>query len=157
MAQAKHGVPRERLILNTSHNHSCPVTEDVLWLYYEFTPEEAAVKDRYTEQVYAWYDELIGQAIANLEPAGLCFEQGLAGIAVNRRRSRGPESRALGGQVDHDVPVIAIKAGEHIRGLVFGYSCHTTALGGLSISGDYAGFAQLELEKTYPASHSWQR
>lgn len=152
MAQAKHGVPRERLILNTSHNHSCPVTEDVLWLYYEFTPEEAAVKDRYTEQVYAWYDELIGQAIANLEPAGLCFEQGLAGIAVNRRRSRGPESRALGGQVDHDVPVIAIKAGEYIRGLVFGYSCHTTALGGLSISGDYAGFAQLELEKTYPGS-----
>lgn len=152
MAQAKHGISRERLVLNTSHNHSCPVTEDVLWLYYEFTPDEAAKKDRYTEQVYAWYDELIGQAIANLEPAELSFEQGLAGIAVNRRRSRGAESRALGGQVDHDVPVIAIKAGERIRGLVFGYSCHTTALGGLSISGDYAGFAQLELEKTYPGS-----
>jgi neutral ceramidase len=40
-AAEKHGVARERLILNTSHNHSCPVTEDVLWLYYEFTPEEA--------------------------------------------------------------------------------------------------------------------
>ena len=152
MAQAKHGISRERLILNTSHNHSCPVTEDVLWLYYEFTPDEAAKKDRYTEQVYAWYDELIGLAIANLEPAELSFEQGLAGIAVNRRRSRGAESRALGGQVDHDVPVIAIKAGEQIRGLVFGYSCHTTALGGLTISGDYAGFAQLELEKNYAGS-----
>ena len=150
VAEEKHGLPRERLILNTSHNHSCPVTEDVLWLYYEFSSEETALKDRYTAWVYEKYDEVIGKAIANLAPAELAFEQGLAGVAVNRRRSRGPESRALGGQVDHDVPVITVKSGEQIRGIVFGYSCHTTALGGLSINGDYAGFAQLELEKLYP-------
>ena len=29
-ALAQHGIARERLILNYSHNHSCPVTEDVL-------------------------------------------------------------------------------------------------------------------------------
>ncbi|MHB1078496.1 MAG: hypothetical protein ACYC67_03780 [Prosthecobacter sp.] len=151
-ALEKHGIPRERLILNTSHNHSCPVTADVLWLYYEFTPEEAAVKDRYTAMVYAKYEEVIGKAIANLAPAELGFEQGLAGVAVNRRRSRGPESRALGGQVDQDVPVITVKAGNDLKAIVFGYSCHTTALGGLSINGDYAGFAQLELEKSFPGS-----
>ena len=149
-AAEKHGVARERLILNASHNHSCPVTEDVLWLYYEFTPEEAAAKDRYTRMVYAKYDEVIGAAIAALKPAELSFEQGLAGVAVNRRRSRGPESRALGGQVDQDVPVIAVKSGNALQAVVFGYSCHTTALGGLSINGDYAGFAQLELEKSIP-------
>jgi hypothetical protein len=151
-AAEKHGVPRERLILNTSHNHSCPVTEDVLWLYYEFTPEEAAARDRYTAMVYAKYDEVIGAAIVALAPAELAFEQGLAGVAVNRRRSRGPESRAFGGQVDHDVPVITVKAGNELKAIVFGYSCHTTALGGLSINGDYAGFAQLELEKSFPGS-----
>ncbi|HBJ85331.1 MAG TPA: hypothetical protein DDZ88_15940 [Verrucomicrobiales bacterium] len=151
-ALEKHGVPRERLILNTSHNHSCPVTEDVLWLYYEFTPEEAAAKDRYTAMVYAKYDEVIGAAIAELKPAEVAYEQGLAGVAVNRRRSRGPESRALGGQVDQDVPVITVKAGNDLKAIVFGYSCHTTALGGLSINGDYAGFAQLELEKSFPGS-----
>jgi hypothetical protein len=151
-ALEKHGIPRERLILNTSHNHSCPVTADVLWLYYEFTPEEAAVRDRYTAMVYAKYEEVIGAAIANLAPAELAFDQGLAGVAVNRRRSRGPESRALGGQVDQDVPVITVKAGNDLKAIVFGYSCHTTALGGLSINGDYAGFAQLELEKSYPNS-----
>ncbi|MBL9176703.1 MAG: hypothetical protein JNM65_01495 [Verrucomicrobiaceae bacterium] len=149
-ALEEHRVPRERLILNTSHNHSCPVTEDVLWLYYEFTPEEAAVKDRYTQMVYAKYDEVIGKAIANLAPAELAFEQGLAGVAVNRRRSRGAESRAFGGQVDQDVPVITMKTGTDPKAIVFGYSCHTTALGGLSINGDYAGFAQLELEKSFP-------
>jgi len=149
-ALEKHGIPRERLILNTSHNHSCPVTADVLWLYYEFTPEEAAVKDRYTALVYAKYEEVIAAAIANLAPAELAFDQGLAGVAVNRRRSRGPESRAFGGQVDQDVPVITVKSGNDLKAIVFGYSCHTTALGGLSINGDYAGFAQLELEKSFP-------
>ncbi|HRH94874.1 MAG TPA: hypothetical protein PLB55_03015 [Prosthecobacter sp.] len=151
-AAEKHGVARERLILNTSHNHSCPVTEDVLWLYYEFTPEEVAAKDRYTAMVYAKYDEVIGKAIASLAPAEVAFEQGLAGVAVNRRRSRGPESRAFGGQVDQDVPVITVKAGDDLKAIVFGYSCHTTALGGLSINGDYAGFAQLELERSFPGS-----
>lgn len=151
-AAGKHHIPRERLILNTSHNHSCPVTEDVLWLYYELTPEETAARDRYTALVYAKYDEVIGSAIASLAPAELSFEQGLAGVAVNRRRSRGPESRKLGGQVDQDVPVIAVKSGGSLAGIVFGYSCHTTALGGLSINGDYAGFAQIELEKSFPGS-----
>ena len=151
-ALEKHGIPRERLILNYSHNHSCPVTEDVLWLYYELTPEEAAVRDRYTARLYEQYDEVIGKAIANLAPAELAFEQGLAGLAVNRRRARGPESRQFGGQVDQDVPVITVKSGDQWKAIVFGYSCHTTALGGLSINGDYAGFAQLELEKSFPGS-----
>lgn len=151
-AAEKYGVKRERLILNTSHNHSCPVTEDVLWLYYEFTPEEASAKDRYTAMVYAKYDEVIGKAIDALAPAEVAFEQGLAGVAVNRRRSRGPESRAFGGHVDQDVPVITVKSGNDLKAIVFGYSCHTTALGGLSINGDYAGFAQLELEKSFPGS-----
>jgi len=151
-AAEKHQIPRERLILNTSHNHSCPVTEDVLWLYYEFTAEEAAAKDRYTEKVYRDYESVIAAAIADLAPAELAFEQGLAGVAVNRRRSRGPESRALPGPVDPDVPVITVRSGDKLRGIVFGYSCHTTALGGLSLNGDYAGFAQLDLERSFPGA-----
>jgi hypothetical protein len=150
VALEKHRIPRERLILNASHNHSCPVTEDVLWLYYEFTPKQAESRDRYTAMIYAAYDEVIGKAITNLAPADLAFGQGLAGIAVNRRRSRGPESRTLSGPVDQDVPVIVVKVQNRITGIVFGYSCHPTALGGLSINGDYPGFAQIELEKQFP-------
>jgi neutral ceramidase len=52
--------------------------------------------------------------------------------------------------VDQDVPEITLKAGNEIKGIVFGYSCHATALGSLSINGDYAGFAQIELEKLFP-------
>ncbi len=149
-AASRHGISRERLLLNCSHNHSCPVTEDVLWLYYELTPEEATARDRYTELVYAKYEEVIGAAVAALAPAELSYEQGLAGFAVNRRRARGPESRGFGGQVDHDVPVLRVNSGGRVVGLLFGYSCHTTALGGYGIGGDYAGFAQVALEKTFP-------
>jgi neutral ceramidase len=151
-ALKKYQLPRERLILNTSHNHSCPVTEDVLWIYYEFNDHERAVKDRYTHMVYQRYDEVIAASLKDLSPAEVNFEHGLAGIAVNRRRSRGPETRAFGGQIDQDVPVLTVKSGGQLKAILFGYSCHTTALGGLSISGDYAGFAQIELEKQYPGS-----
>lgn len=153
-ALQKHGLHREHLILNTSHNHSSPVTADVLWLYYDLSTEDAALRDRYTDLVYAQYDAVIGKAIASLQPAELAFDQGLAGFAVNRRRARGPESRALPGPVDHDIPVLTIRTTDsgELRGIVFGYSCHTTALGGLSINGDYAGFAQIAVEKTFPGT-----
>ncbi|MBK9168129.1 MAG: neutral/alkaline non-lysosomal ceramidase N-terminal domain-containing protein [Bryobacterales bacterium] len=149
--QQKFGVPRERLILNYSHNHSCPVTGDVLRLYYELTPEQGAAVGRYTRRLLDQYIEAIGTAIAKLEPAELSFEQGLAGFAVNRRRAR-PGGRKLAGPVDHDVPVLAVRTGGALRAVAFGYSCHTTALSGYEVNGDYAGYAQEALEKAYPGA-----
>ena len=144
------GVPRERLILNYSHNHSAPVTGQVLHLYYSLPAAEKAVVERYTRWLVDRIVQAIGDAVKDLSPAELSFEQGLAGIAVNRRRAR-PGGRALYGPVDHDVPVLAIRApGGKLRAVLFGYSCHTTALSGYQISGDYAGFAQEALEKRYP-------
>jgi hypothetical protein len=144
------GIKRERLILNYSHNHSCPVTADVLFLYYELTDSEQAVVDRYTATLYEKYQQVIAAAIRDLAPSELSFETGLAGIAVNRRRAR-PGGRKLPGPVDQDVPVLAIRnADGGFRAVVFGYSCHTTALSGFKISGDYAGFAQLALEQRFP-------
>lgn len=150
-AAERFKLPRQSLILNYSHNHSCPITEDVLWLYYDLTDQESAARDRYTEKLYEQYNQVIESAIADLKPAELSFEQGLAGFAVNRRRDR-PGGRKLGGQVDHDVPVLVVKSDGKVRGIVFGYSCHTTALSGLGINGDYAGFAQIAIEESYPDS-----
>ncbi len=147
-AMQTHSLQRDRLILNYSHNHSCPVTADVLWLYYDLSASEAEARDRYTQWLYDRYAEVIAAAIADLAPSDLSFEQGLAGFAVNRRRSR-PGSRGLGGQVDHDVPVLVARSSGNLKAIVFGYSCHTTSLSGKSINGDYAGFAQLQLEQEF--------
>jgi hypothetical protein len=149
-AQEKYGLTRDRLILNYSHNHSCPVTGDVLFLYYDLDTSQKAVVERYTQRVLDQYIEVLGGAIRNLAPATLTFEQGLAGIAVNRRRSR-PGGRHLPGPVDQDVPVLAVRGTDgKLRAILFGYSCHNTTLGRLQVSGDYAGYAQAALEKTYP-------
>jgi hypothetical protein len=55
--------------------------------------------------------------------------------------------------VDHDVPVIAVHGADgKLRAALFGYACHNTTLGGdyYQITGDYAGFAQYELESMRP-------
>jgi hypothetical protein len=57
--------------------------------------------------------------------------------------------------VDHDVPVLKItEAGGALRAVLFGYACHNTTLGGdfYRIGGDYAGYAQAELEKAHPGA-----
>jgi hypothetical protein len=37
-----------------------------------------------------------------------------------------------------------------LMAVAFGYACHPTVLDGFKFSGDYPGFAQLDLEKSYP-------
>jgi neutral ceramidase len=152
-ASARYKLPRERLLLNASHNHSAPVTSDVLPLYYDLAPEPQAVVDRYTRALPGKVLEAVGAAIANLSPATLSFEQGLAGFAVNRRRSR-PNTRYLPGPVDQDVPVLAVRetASGALKAVLFGYSCHTTTLAGYQISGDWAGFAQAAIESKHPSA-----
>ncbi|MDX1984181.1 MAG: hypothetical protein SFV51_28155 [Bryobacteraceae bacterium] len=150
---AKHGIPRERLLFNYSHNHSCPVTGDVLKLYYTLSEAQSAAVGRYTRRLYDRYTEVISAAISNLASAGLSFEQGLAGFAGNRRRAR-PGGRSLPGPVDHDVPVLAARSASdnRLKAVLFGYSCHATAISGYRINGDYPGFAQEELERRYPGA-----
>ena len=67
----------------------------------------------------------------------------------------GAEARLNGnGPVDHDVPVLKIASPDgKLRAVLFGYACHNTTLkDGYQINGDYAGFAQIELEKALPGA-----
>ena len=83
---------------------------------------------------------------------------GAVGFAVNRREPT-PEGVQIGvnpeGPVDHDVPVLKVTAPDgKLRAVLFGYACHNTTLGGdfYQIGGDYAGYAQAELEKAHPGA-----
>jgi hypothetical protein len=149
-AKQKYGLTRDHLLLNYSHNHSAPVTDGVLQIYYDLNAQQKAAVDLYTRKLLDQYVEVIGRSIQDLAPATLAFEQGLAGFAVNRRRSR-PGLRHLPGPVDPDVPVLSVR-GLHgkLRAILFGYACHNTTLGRYQVSGDYAGYAQEALEKAYP-------
>lgn len=146
---SRYKLPRERLILNSSHTHSGPVVGRMLKPAYPvFTKQQEEVIERYTGELVKKVVTAVGEALADLQPAVLAFGQGLAGFGVNRRRV---QRRDLPGPVDHDVPVLSVRdPSGKLRAVLFGYACHNTALGNYQINGDWAGFAQGELEEHYP-------
>lgn len=75
-------LPRERLVLCATHNHSAPVTANVLPLYYDMNAEQLAVVDRYSQTLPPLFIKAIGEAIDSLSPAKLEFGQNIAGFAM---------------------------------------------------------------------------
>jgi neutral ceramidase len=148
--QKRYGLARDRLVLNVSHTHSGPVAGLVPMPLYDLTPAQREVVRRYTVDLIEKTVSVVGLAIQGLAPASLSFEQGLAGIAVNRRRV---SQRSLPGPVDHDVPVLAVRnsAGD-LRAVVVGYACHPTTLSDYLISNDYPGFGREAIEKAHPGA-----
>jgi hypothetical protein len=146
--QQRFGLPRERVVLNSSHDHSAPVVGHMLSPAYPYGETNLKIVSAFTAKLQDQVVEAIGKAIQNLAPAQLSFEQGLAGLAVNRRRVG---HREYPGPVEQDVPVLAVRAPDNtLRAIVFGYACHNTVLDDYQINGDWAGYAQAELEKKYP-------
>jgi neutral ceramidase len=150
------GLPRERLMLTTSHTHCGPVLNDNLFGMYAMPEEEAKKIGPYTKQVEGWMIDVIVKALGDMHPAKLSIGQGTARFAVNRRRptakgvinSANPE-----GPVDHDVPVLRVTSPKgDLLAVAFGYACHNTTLSFYQWCGDYAGFAMIELEKKHPGA-----
>ncbi len=155
-AMAKHGLERAQILLNSSHTHSGPMVRPNLPNLIQFTDGQTAAMDRYARALADNLLAVIDAAIADLAPARAAFAQDTAGFAVNRREPT-PKGVRLGvnpdGPVDHDVPVLAIRAPDGtIRAALFGYACHNTTLTGTwnMIDGDYAGAAQREIEAAHP-------
>jgi hypothetical protein len=148
--QQQFGLPRERVILNSSHTHSAPVVGHMLSPAYPYGEADIKVVNAFTSKLEDQVVEAVGSAIKNLAPAELSFEQGLAGVAVNRRRVG---HREYPGPVEQDVPVLVVRAPDQtVRAIVFGYACHNTVLDDYQINGDWAGYAQAALEQKYPGA-----
>jgi hypothetical protein len=144
----QYGLSRERLMFNSSHTHCAPVIGRMLAVAYNLDASQWREIDEYTKDLQEKMVMTIGHALRSLHPARLSFGHSTAGFAKNRRVQYSPN-----GPVDHDVPILRVTdpAGR-LRAVVFGYACHNTTLPAemCRISGDYAGFAQAELEKQHP-------
>jgi hypothetical protein len=158
-AQQQFGLRREQLMLNSSHTHSAPVVRSNLIGAYDLDAEQTARVIAFSLRLQDQTVRVIGEALKDLAPAKISFGHGLGSFAKNRR-VRATDGSIRGGVndtgvVDHDVPVLLIESETgQTRGIVFGYACHNTTLTGghYTISGDYAGFAQLALEATHPGA-----
>lgn len=159
-ARQQHKLQRAQLLFAASHTHTGPALAGALLGMNLDTPEQRASIAAYTAKLQTQLITVIGQALADLQPARLAHGVGTARFGVNRRVFT-PEGVKGGvnpdGPVDHSVPVLRIESAEgKLRGMLFGYGCHNTTLTGefYQISGDYAGFAQAALEKAHPGAQA---
>jgi Neutral/alkaline non-lysosomal ceramidase, N-terminal len=150
------GLKREQIMLSCSHTHCGPVVRDNLMDMYEMPDDQPAKITAYTDKLRGSMVEIIVAAIKDLKPAKLSIGEGTARFAVNRRKmtEKGViNDRNTEGPVDHSVPVLRVedeKGG--LKAVVFGYACHNTTMQFYEWCGDYAGFAQIDIEKKHPGA-----
>ena len=151
---AKYGLTRSQIILNCSHTHSGPVLFNTYSNIYPLNQDQLNKVKAYSEKFENQIVTLVGQAIGSMVPAQLFAQNGVTRFQVNRRNNVEALSNQINdlkGPNDYAVPVIKVlnEAGDLIA-IAFGYACHATVLNIYQFSGDYPGFAQIELEKSHP-------
>lgn len=157
-AVEKYKLDRASLVFNASHTHTGPVVRGNLSVMESQQPPHREALAAYRQTLQQKLLDVIGAALADLAPAELAFAHGEARFGVNRRQFT-PAGVVIGvnpdGPVDPRVPVLRVTSPSgKVRALLFGYACHNTTLTAefYQLSGDYAGFAQAELEKEFPGA-----
>lgn len=153
----RHNIPRERIMLTASHTHCGPVIQGLLADMYPLDDAQRKAVATYTTRLRQAFLNTIDAALAKLKPADLSHGMGRAVFAVNRRLVNKFNLVTIGvnpeGPTDHRVPVLHVTdAANKTMAIVFGYACHNTTLSYNRWSGDYAGYAQAELEARYPGA-----
>jgi len=152
--KVKFNLSRAQIILNSSHTHSGPVLKGSLTDVYPLNSKQVEKIEQYSGKLTDKIVKLVGDALHSMEPVQLYVQNGVTRFQVNRRnnneRTLNPQTE-LKGPNDYAVPVIKVinDAGDLIA-VAFGYACHGTVLSIYKWSGDYPGFAQIELEKLHP-------
>lgn len=149
------GIERKNFMLTFSHNHSGPRLTDDLHDYYPVEEEQERLVDEYSDWMGNQVVKAVKEALENWQPAQLFKGEGKCTFAINRRENKETEveeilksGKELKGPVDHSVPVLAIKGERgNLISVLFGYACHATTISFTAWSGDYPGFAQINLEK----------
>ena len=156
----KYAVDRSQIRLTYSHNHCAPALRGELEDYYPMDEQQRNAVGVYSDWLEREISLAVAEAKAKMQPAVLEAFEGQCTFAVNRRNNREAEvpdilakGQAPKGPVDHRVPVLRVSSpeGKPIA-IMFAYACHNTTLDSYQWCGDYAGFAQLELERDYPGA-----
>ncbi len=159
--QKRQELSRDRIVLACSHTHCGPVVGSNLLTMYPLDDTQRRLVEEYATFLFDSVVSVVDEAAKHVEPVELSWQTGRADFAVNRRENNQPKADALRqklqlkGPVDHDVPVMSVKDQQgRLKAVLFGYACHCTVLSYYKFCGDYAGFAQIALEKTYPGAQA---
>ena len=149
---------RSQIILNASHTHTGPIFGDHNLFMYNFFSDSVQIKKviEYASFVETKIINLVVEAFNQMKAVHLYSCNGIARFQVNRHtnvESALKKTTNLNGPNDYAVPVIKVVDGNNkMMAVLFGYACHNTTLSAYKWSGDYAGFAQMELEKNFPGA-----
>lgn len=148
LAARRFGLPRGNLVLNCSHTHCAPEVAAERRVFHNLSDSEEAKLAAYVEQLIDKLVDLVGAALSDLRPARLSVSSASASFAFNRRHASGIDHS---GVTDRETPVLRITDLDgKLRGVLFGYACHNTTLAFQQYCGDYAGFAQHDIEERHP-------
>ncbi|MBD3675421.1 MAG: neutral/alkaline non-lysosomal ceramidase N-terminal domain-containing protein [Planctomycetaceae bacterium] len=152
--EARYKIPAAAVMLNCSHTHCGPVVRSPSKAIQDLDSEKVKQAVEYSQWLEKTLIELVGAAVENAEPSTVTYHRSRAAFAMNRRlptdagfrNSPNPD-----GPVDHDVPVLkVVNAAGELKTILFGYACHNTTLSFYEFCGDYAGFAQADIERNHP-------
>jgi hypothetical protein len=157
--EKQFGLTRKQIAICCSHTHTGPIVGHNLQAMYFLDAAQKKAVESYADALAGKITRVVGDALSQLASAQLAWGVGRATFAVNRRTNREPEvpelaaAGKLKGPVDHDVPVLTVRdSAGALKTIVCGYACHATALSFYQWSGDWPGFAQIDLEKSHPGA-----
>ncbi len=145
--QRRVGLLPDRLSITATHTHNGPILAGMSeTLYCHPLPQEHREHiERYTKELIDKLEQVAISAFENSQPAHLGWARGNVAFARNRRTKGGP--------VDHDLPALVVKdlAGR-LRAVYLSYACHCTTLSHNRLSGDWAGYAQESIQRSFPGA-----
>ena len=142
--EAKKGLQGRRLCITASHSHTAPMINGCAPNIFgePIPPADQAHIDRYTQEFIDKLEQVAIDALDDRRPATLHWGIGRVGFAKNRRDKSGP--------VDHDLPTLVVREPDgRERAVYVSYACHCVTLSEPMIGGDWAGYAQAQIEKRY--------
>jgi hypothetical protein len=147
--QRARGIPSERFALCSTHTHCAPHLPGYLPNLFPgpLPADQQARIERYTRELADALEQVALAALKNRSPARLSWGQTSVAFAANRRTKGGP--------VDHDLPVLLVADAQGApQAVLLSYACHCTTLSAEfnKLCGDWAGFAQEQLERDLPGS-----
>lgn len=146
------GLPRERLILASTHTHYGPEFRPDKALFFRIPAEYAAKIEPTAKRMAEALSRVIVESTRRMVPVRLIASQSSVDFAHNRRREgvKGgtPSTEDV---LDHDVPVLDVVHEETglRKAIVFGYACHNTTIPpeDCRYCADWAGYAKEELQR----------
>ncbi len=153
----KHGISKERLLLAATHTHNAPALvgyAPIVWAGRTTAAQDAASL-KYTQFVVEKIVRAITDALRDREPTFLEWGRGRVTFGGNRRVIQEAGWRGFGlqpdGPVDHSLPVLAGRSTQgKLRFVWANYACHCTTVGSRNaIGGDWAGYANMEMEALF--------